>query len=234
MLTPAAPSRLHLLSRQESLLLQHLDTALFLTLNRGATNGFLDWLMPRITNLHHQAWSIVLIVLFCALVLWRGGRRARVWVVCALAATGLSDAAASRVVKALLPRERPCYRTAATAPMTVPDTRLLRGKPGLLRIGDPRDCPGSRSFPSNHASNMMALGGVCWWFSRSNNRRGLSLMWFLLPLVIGYSRIYLGYHYPSDVLGGWMLGALVAAAVIAAQRRFFAPGSEVKAEAASG
>ncbi|MBM3493086.1 MAG: phosphatase PAP2 family protein, partial [Armatimonadetes bacterium] len=47
--------------------------------------------------------------------------------------------------------------------------------------------------------------------------------WFLLPLVIGYTRVYLGYHYPTDVVGGWAVGAVVAAFTLGlvrmAQRR---------------
>ncbi|MGJ3524233.1 phosphatase PAP2 family protein [Nitratidesulfovibrio sp. D1] len=41
---------------------------------------------------------------------------------------------------------------------------------------------------------------------------------FLLPLVVGYSRLYLGKHYPSDVLGGWLVGALAGCAAVWAWR----------------
>src|SRR5262249_35443220 len=127
-----------------------------------------------------------------------------------------SDAACKRVVKNLVPRYRPCHLQLDVGPMEVPETRIVPGE----------HCPGSYSFPSNHASNMMALAGVCWWFSRrkplSQVSEGAALpkrpwapwLWFLIPLVIGYSRIYLGYHYPSDVLGGWAFGAVIAATLV--------------------
>lgn len=42
---------------------------------------------------------------------------------------------------------------------------------------------------------------------------------FLLPLVVGYSRLYLGKHYPSDVLGGWLVGLLAGCAAVWAWRK---------------
>ena len=185
-----------------------MDDSLFEALNRGAANPTLDWLMPRITNLHHQAWFFALVALACVVALRRGGPRARLWVLAALLSVGLSDLASSRIAKPLIPRERPCHRRQlarqAPAPMSYPGTRLAPGT----------ECPGSRSFPSNHAANMAALGAVGWWFTRRRAR----WLWLLLPLVIGYSRIYLGFHYPSDVLGGWALGAAVAALILRAAR----------------
>ncbi len=74
---------------------------------------------------------------------------------------------------------------------------------------------------------MMALAGVGLWFTRGRTR----WLWFLLPLIIGYSRIYLGYHYPSDTLSGWLLGGLIAAVVILAARRFAAPTKDIEPRA---
>lgn len=42
---------------------------------------------------------------------------------------------------------------------------------------------------------------------------------FLLPLMVGYSRLYLGKHYPSDVLGGWLVGLLAGCAAVWAWRK---------------
>lgn len=201
-------------------MLQSLDNALFAVLNRGMGNPFLDAVMPVITGLHHTKWFLWVVGLFAVAVLARGSRRARVWVLCAIVAVGLSDLFCARVVKRIVPRDRPCSIVAATGAMTYPDTRLVG------------NCPGSKSFPSNHASNMMALGLVCCWFTRGRKRWA----WMLLPLVVGYSRVYLGYHYPLDMVGGWAVGALVGAAAVLALRglvREEKPGTDPPAEAAS-
>jgi undecaprenyl-diphosphatase len=195
-------------------MLLNLDHAVFDALNRGAANIFLDWLMPRITNLHKEWWLAAPLLLLLLYLLWRGPRRVRVWILCAVIAIGFSDIAARRVVKNLYARDRPCRIVEGTSAPDHPGTRLVAGE----------ECPGSPSFPSNHASNMGALAAVCWWFTR----RRVRWLWMLLPLIIGFSRIYLGYHYPTDVLGGWILGALIGAGVIFALRRLLVADEELR------
>src|SRR5258708_8434787 len=194
-----------------------IDDSLFSALNRGIANPLLDWLMPRITNLHHIKWFMALVILGCLIALWKGSRQIQLAVLCAIIAVSASDLLAYRVIKNLVPRERPCHQT-VSGQMEFPTTRLVRGE----------KWPGSHSFPSNHASNMMALAGVAWWFTRRKSR----WLWFLLPLIIGYSRVYLGYHYPSDVIGGWVIGAIVPAVLILLASRIF--GQAVKAKEPAG
>lgn len=180
------------------------DRAIFRFFNRSISNPFFDRVMPVLTNLHHVKWLVWIAVAVLIVLVWRGGRRGRVWVLCAILAVSLADFTSSHIIKAYLHRDRPCYQVDHIGPYSFVDTILLGG------------CPGSYSFPSNHASNTMAVGLVCWWFAR--RKPGVAAwkpgLWFLLPFVIGFTRVYVGDHYPSDVLGGWVLGALAAYVVL--------------------
>ena len=69
------------------------------------------------------------------------------------------------------------------------------------------------SFPSQHAMNSFVLYGILlfllWTHLRSNKIKVLlSLLANILILVMGFSRIYLGVHHPSDILGGYLISAL--------------------------
>lgn len=67
----------------------------------------------------------------------------------------------------------------------------------------------NRSFPSNHAQLSFMLSTIVFSFYR---RFGIIL--FLISAIIGFSRIYLGVHYPTDVLGGAIIGVLLAVAIL--------------------
>ncbi|GFZ26596.1 phosphatase PAP2 family protein [Lactobacillus corticis] len=67
------------------------------------------------------------------------------------------------------------------------------------------------SFPSGHSVGSATLFGcliiiTCILVQRRSIKIILNTIWFIFPLVIGYTRIFLHVHYPSDVLGGWLEG----------------------------
>ena len=63
------------------------------------------------------------------------------------------------------------------------------------------------SFPSGHSSSAVSLYGSLAAHEKKN--RLLRVLAVLLPLLVGFSRVFVGAHYPTDVLCGWLLGAAV-------------------------
>jgi undecaprenyl-diphosphatase len=79
-------------------------------------------------------------------------------------------------------------------------------------------CGGQFGFISSHAANSMALG----FFLYSIIPRGMK--YFIAELIayillLGYSRVYLGAHFPADIVGGWILGIIVGLAGILIYKR---------------
>ena len=116
-------------------------------------------------------------------------KRDRIIVVSVIAVILLTDGT-SQLLKDLFQRTRPFHPLRDT-------TRLV-----------------SFSFPSNHASNMFALATF---LSYNYSRAGL--LCFPAAALVGYSRIYVGSHYPFDVLGGALWGVLIGLLGAAAVQR---------------
>ncbi len=113
----------------------------------------------------------------------RGGKRER-WIAgTGILALFLSDQLSSHFLKPLLSRVRPCH--------VLSGVHLLVG------------CPHSYSLPSSHAANCFSIATL---FSLEYRKVVLPLMG--VALLISYSRIYVGVHYPFDVLSGALLGSI--------------------------
>jgi undecaprenyl-diphosphatase len=74
--------------------------------------------------------------------------------------------------------------------------------------------PRSYSFPSGHAASTFGAA-----VSVSRMWPQTRALWWALAVLIGYSRIYLGHHYPLDVIGGALLGVAIAFWVLGGRHR---------------
>jgi len=165
--------------------LQSLDTGLFRFINLKLANPFFDWLMPVLS--WHRLFPFILLALVVSFV-WKGGRRGRLCVLFIVLAVALGDGLIVNKLKKVTERPRPFA--------SLEDARVPAG------VGR----TGSFSMPSGHTANWFAAAMVAFIFYRRSAR-------FMIPLAaaVGFSRIYDGVHYPSDVLAGAILGSGYAA-----------------------
>jgi len=167
------------------------DTRWLLWIHPSRPRPFLDTLMVSVAD----PWPFAPLALVLALYLGtRRGRAGRVVLCTAIAAVFLSDSC-GWALKELVQRPRPCRVIAGLRPLVA--------------------CSESFSFPSNHAINMWALATVfSLWLPKP------APAFFALAGLVAYSRIYLGVHYPSDVLAGAACGVAIGWAVDRFSRLF--------------
>lgn len=168
-----------------------LDEQLFYAINHGLQHPWLDGIMPIFWE---GKWWVLAMLPLCIYLLTKGGRRGRGTVLLVFLAVGLTDSFSAKILKPAVNRVRPCF--------DLPDARLPHGFPG-----------GHLSFPSNHAANSAAAAVAVAYRSLP-----LGLPLCGLSLVVAFSRVYLGVHYPLDVLAGAFLGWYLATVMWLIQR----------------
>lgn len=105
----------------------------------------------------------------------------------------IADQSSVKLFKDVFERLRPCHN-----PQITELVHTLYGK-----------CGGQYGFVSSHAANSFALAVFSGFLLRSKYKYILPIMLFWAALV-SYSRVYAGVHYPADILGGAILGSVVA------------------------
>ena len=170
------------------------DRQLFVLVNQnGLHNSWTDAAKMAVSS--HIFW--ILLGLSAAAYTWRKGDPRLWWVLGAiLVAAGVGDSFSAYILKPWIARLRPCHELAAV----------------LLPTGR---CGGLFGFPSNHAVNAGVAAGALIVLRRFFATKFIVFA-VIMALLVAFSRVWLGVHYPLDVTAGLILGLLLGSAAGAA------------------
>ncbi len=173
--------------------IQNIDDAIFKFVNSSMTHPMLDSFFPWLTGLQNDdtfRYRVLPILLGVFILILRMKMvRAILAIICVLIVT---DSIGSRIFKPLFNRTRP--------------NNQIEQSHSILRI--PYG-PQSGSFPSNHSMNSFAVATVLVYYFPL-----IAFPVFFIAVLSGYARIYVGVHYPTDVIIGAMLGIAIAILVL--------------------
>jgi len=174
--------------------IKDIDQSLFRQINGVWHHPLLDTILP--WTRHSNNW----IPLYLVLLGWMGyqiGSKTWKWLLFALLNVTLTDQVSSSIFKPLFHRLRPCNDPA------------LFGKTRLLL----EHCSGGFSFTSSHAANHFGLAMfifISWGVAMER----VTKYFFVWAGIIAFAQVYVGVHYPLDILGGTIIG-LVAGYLMA-------------------
>jgi membrane-associated phospholipid phosphatase len=168
------------------------DHWLFHKINQVWISPFFDLIMPFIRQQEFWYFFYLFLLVF---ILYNFGIRGCWWAVTLIMTVIIGDLFSSSLIKNLIFRFRPCRN-----PDLADQVRVLVNY-----------CPQSSSFTSSHACNHFA---AAWFIFITLNQTG-SWRWvlFLWAFIICYAQVYVGVHFPLDILGGAILGSSIGLAM---------------------
>ena len=168
--------------------IQHIDEALLRFIHVNLGSSWLDTLMPLLRNPYF--WAPV--YLYLLVFLWRSyGIKGLWWCLFFIMTFAFSDFISASLIKPWVHRVRPCNENHV-----------------LFTIRHLIDCGSGFSFPSSHATNHMAFAVFISLTIGKKYRIAIPLA-FLWALLVCLAQLYVCVHYPSDILAGSLLGALI-------------------------
>ena len=164
------------------------DQNLFFTINHGLSNSFFDWLMPALRNRFFWTPLYLFIIIF---FIRNYGKQGWIMILFLILTFGLTDFFSSSILKPSVQRLRPCNN-----PEIKSDVKNLI------------DCGSGFSFPSSHASNHFGLAVflIVMFYRKWKLILPIGLFW---AASISFAQVYVGVHYPVDILAGAMLGGMI-------------------------
>jgi membrane-associated phospholipid phosphatase len=188
-------------------LLENLDKIAFLFINHDADHAFFDPVMLFLRN--PLSW-IPLYVFILWYVFWKLKNKAWPFIILSCLTFLLTDAITSRILKPFFGRLRPCCEPSLN---------------GIVR--KLVDCGGIYSFPSNHAANHFGLAAMWFWSLLLMTGKKYYVLW-IWAILIGYAQIYVGKHYPFDIIAGGIFGCAIGAMNAKIFQRWVYPHHDLK------
>ncbi len=180
------------------------DQTLFLKINRDWTNSFLDNNFPWWRDA--TTW-IPLYLFLIIFVMINFRKKAWFWIFFVILTAAVTDQASSVLFKNWFNRVRPC-----NDPFMQYYVRLLLSR-----------CPSSQSFTSSHATNHFGAA-VFIYTTLKEHIKKWGLLLFFWAASISYGQVYVGVHYPLDIIGGAVLGSFIGYATANIYKRRFGWG----------
>ena len=162
---------------------QSVDMNLIKWIHQYFSNPLFDIFMPIITN--KKNWTLPIIVLIFLLGFF-SGPRGKIALTVLIISLSFTDAICAQILKPFFERIRPSH-------LNLEEVNLLTSKGGKW------------SMPSNHAANMFSLAIVLSYFYKKYKP-----LLFLLAILISFSRVYVGVHFPGDVIVGGFIGVFIS------------------------
>lgn len=173
-------------------ILQHIlefDKSVFFFINNRLANPFFDFIMPYLR--HANTW-IPLYLFLLIFIPWKHKKNGWFWVLLAIITGACTDIVSSHIIKQNIWRIRPCG-----------DPGLAGHVHFLLKY-----CPHSSSFTSSHAANHFGFATFLFLTLRKYYGRVVWLI-FLWATIVCFAQIYVGVHYPIDIICGALVGSLI-------------------------
>ena len=167
----------------------HWDTALFHWINHDWSNPVFDIVFPAIRNKYF--WLPLYMLVFFWIVFNHHVRGALLILFFLALSIFASDTISSRLIKNQVQRPRPCHMLAMDPPV-------------IERV----NCGSGYSFPSSHAANHFCFAAFFISVFGHYMRRWKH-WWWVWAALISIAQVYVGIHYPSDILGGALLGMII-------------------------
>ena len=181
--------------------LVNIDKEIFIAIHTGIANPVLDWLMPILRDA--KTWT-PLYLFFVVLAVRKYKAQGLYILLATVLVVALCDRFSSGFMKPFFERLRPCHEPSLAA-----------------YIRNLIDCGGQYGFISSHAANHFGMAVMfTWFFKKVSKITYLNWVFYAWAGIISLAQVYVGKHYPGDVIVGMILGILLGKLILTIFTKF--------------